>query len=546
MNHIICGNSLDILDNPIFPAEYFHACITSPPYWTLRDYGKGVECVFGGDEGCRHEWGLEGKIHTGGQQKDEHGGQRVGRDFSAQNAVRDRSTGQFCSLCGAWRGQLGLEPTPELYVEHLLLFLRQVWRVLRKDGTCWLNLGDSYAGSGKGQMGDGTHAAKCGEKQKTNVGTTVGGLPASYSGGGLKPKDLCMMPFRVARAAQQDGWWVRHVIPWYKLNPMPESSDDRPTTGHEYVLLLTKSGSKQYWTHPEKLGARKKPEPDYRWRHKESGLEVDYQPVASPKLLKKLWSRRNLWEGHDYFWDADAIRVPHSPDGRKQTKAPIGPGSHECYQGAHMHERWPGQGRNRRTSDWFFDVMRAAVGDFTGLLLDSQGQPIAFILPTEPYPEAHFATFPEALVEPMILTTPTKCCAECGAGWERVTAPSAEYQKRLEATRNAPKWYALSSAEQDGNGGLKGQPTGGFSAEYHTLGFRPTCSCNADAVPARVLDLFAGRGTVGKGCERHRRDYVLIDMNQEYIPMMLRYLDKADVEYEINDEAWIQPRLIHA
>ncbi|HUW12359.1 MAG TPA: hypothetical protein VM537_21720, partial [Anaerolineae bacterium] len=84
-------------------------CITSPPYWGLRKYGDAAEMVFGGDAGCEHEWGEIGKAHVGGQLKDEYGGQRVGRDFSAQNAVRDRTTGQFCQLCGSWRGQFGLE-----------------------------------------------------------------------------------------------------------------------------------------------------------------------------------------------------------------------------------------------------------------------------------------------------------------------------------------------------------------------------------------------------------------------------------------------------
>ena len=141
-----------------------------------------------------------------------------------------------CSLCGAWLGQYGLEPTPELYVEHTLMWLREVRRVLRKDGTLWLNLGDGYAAN------RGSGASSVGDKQATNIGANLGRLVVPS---GLKEKDCVLMPFRVALAAQADGWWVRSVIIWAKPNPMPESCKDRPARSHEYIFLLTRS--KSYW-----------------------------------------------------------------------------------------------------------------------------------------------------------------------------------------------------------------------------------------------------------------------------------------------------------
>jgi DNA modification methylase len=157
-----------------------------------------------------------------------------------------------CSLCGAWRGQYGLEPTPELYVEHTLMWLREVRRVLRKDGTLWLNLGDGYWG-GKGQSGarePKEDAARYVSGQSLQRGEyTVGVDKATRPSDGrhpvLKPKDAVLMPFRVALAAQAEGFWVRSVIIWAKPNPMPESVRDRPTDAHEYIFLLTKS--KTYW-----------------------------------------------------------------------------------------------------------------------------------------------------------------------------------------------------------------------------------------------------------------------------------------------------------
>jgi len=156
-------------------------CVTSPPYWNLRDY-----------------------------QTD---------------------------------GQLGLEASPEEYITNMVTVFREVWRVLRNDGTVWLNLGDSYAGSGKGRNTDGSHNE--GGIQGTNRGTIEGVLGKSPNGN-LKPKDLCMIPARVALALQADGWWLRSDIIWAKPNPMPESITDRPTTAHEHIFLLAKSKSYYY------------------------------------------------------------------------------------------------------------------------------------------------------------------------------------------------------------------------------------------------------------------------------------------------------------
>ena len=147
-----------------------HCVMTSPPYWGLRDYGEA--------------------------------------------------------------GQIGLEPTPEAYLERMVEVFREVRRVLRDDGTLWLNLGDSYANKGS----DGTYGATA------KVGNTKSGQQKTTNKivSGLKTKDMCGIPWRVAFALQADGWYLRSDIIWHKSNPMPESVADRPTKGHEYIFLLTK------------------------------------------------------------------------------------------------------------------------------------------------------------------------------------------------------------------------------------------------------------------------------------------------------------------
>ena len=176
-NVILTGDALEWLRQ--LPDNSVNTCVTSPPYWGLRDYGID--------------------------------------------------------------GQIGLEETPEAYVERMVEVFREVRRVLRDDGTLWLNLGDSYAGSGKG-------AWKVKDRQKEvyipDPDSPQCRLPKVPSG--LKPKDLVGIPWRVAFALQADGWYLRSDIIWHKPNPMPESVKDRPTKAHEYIFLLAKSEKYYY------------------------------------------------------------------------------------------------------------------------------------------------------------------------------------------------------------------------------------------------------------------------------------------------------------
>lgn len=272
---LYCGHVLDVLKR--FPDESVRCVVTSPPYWGLRCY-RTADQVFGGDPQCEHEWGEEGvRVRGGGNGG---GAATVGRDQSAR--ASRVPIGTFCVHCGAWRGQLGLEPTPDLYIEHMVMVFREVRRVLAKDGTLWLNMGDCYA-TGAGRVGEHPGGGEQGARWKGDVNrlrdakrgyrgdrlvnTNSGDIarpktrkfatntidPKSKRGigpmtqpnrmplPGLKPKDLVLMPARLALALQADGWWIRSDIIFSKPNPMPESVKDRPTRSHEYVFLLAKS-----------------------------------------------------------------------------------------------------------------------------------------------------------------------------------------------------------------------------------------------------------------------------------------------------------------
>ena len=225
------GDSLKILKE--LPDNFIQTCVTSPPYWGLRDYGTAA--WEGGDSSCPHQrmTKISKDTATG------HKGM-----FEKGQVVGDAIYKSVCPECGAVRidDQLGLESTPEQYVDNMVLIFREVWRVLKKDGTLWLNLGDSYCGTGS--KGDWTDP-----KHKDGRNGQVVALNNKIKG--LKPKDLVGIPWRVAFALQADGWYLRSDIIWAKPNPMPESVTDRPTKSHEHIFLMSKS--KQYYYDAEAI-----------------------------------------------------------------------------------------------------------------------------------------------------------------------------------------------------------------------------------------------------------------------------------------------------
>jgi DNA modification methylase len=225
---ILCGDSLEVLKT--LPDQSVNCCVTSPPYYALRDYGVS--------------------------------------------------------------GQIGQEQTPEDYINNLVLLFREVRRVLRDDGTLWLNIGDSYNGSGKGAMGDGSAAG--GGKQKTNKGTQIGNFKKTDVSG-LKPKDLIGIPWMLAFALRTDGWYLRQDIIWHKPNPMPESVTDRCTKAHEYMFLLSKS-SKYYFDNeaikvPSKQDWGTRDRTKGKYHNEGTGL----QPHSGLSKSYPMANKRSVW-----------------------------------------------------------------------------------------------------------------------------------------------------------------------------------------------------------------------------------------------------------
>lgn len=231
---VIEADVRDGLDS--LPDGCVQTVITSPPYWGLRDYGTAT--WVDGDPACTHQRSAIPLTADAPGRRCSTINDTAGSGTIRQATARAQYR-ETCGTCGARRidAQLGSEATPDAYVDALVGVLRGVRRVIARDGTLWLNLGDSYASDtkGSGGVGKGLHAHRAIQYDQSQH------FDPRKVQHGCKPKDLVGIPWRVAFALQADGWYLRSDIVWSKPNPMPESVTDRPTKAHEYIFLLSKA-----------------------------------------------------------------------------------------------------------------------------------------------------------------------------------------------------------------------------------------------------------------------------------------------------------------
>jgi len=223
------GDCIEQMRN--IPDESVDTVITSPPYWGLRDYG-GDGRVWG-NRYCDREGVIFPNHEWEGYTRPSENTRKNNNSLQLKSAYWEPQEQAFCKHCDAWFGQLGLEPTHEQYVKNMVKVFDEVKRILKPEGTLWLNLGDSYcAGSRKSNVGQTMH-----EGDERTLPTQM----RNQASGSLKGKDLVGIPWKVALALREAGWWLRQDIIWAKPNCMPESVKDRCTKNHEYMFLLTKS-----------------------------------------------------------------------------------------------------------------------------------------------------------------------------------------------------------------------------------------------------------------------------------------------------------------
>lgn len=218
--------------------ESVNVVVTSPPYWGLRDYGGEAVTIWGGEDGCKHEFEESGGKIRPGRDDRHYGGIEYG-DLST-NPREYIPPGSSCIHCGAWQGQLGLEPHPGLYIKHVVEVSREIRRILSASGSFYLNIGDSYCG----YWGDKYAHSQSFDRERGNEkdGNTPPNKPSMVMGcGWIQPKQLLGIPFRVMAALQNDGWILRNIIPWVKPNSMPSSVKDRRNNTWEAVFHFVRS-----------------------------------------------------------------------------------------------------------------------------------------------------------------------------------------------------------------------------------------------------------------------------------------------------------------
>lgn len=444
VNKILCGNAMDVLKQ--LPDKSVHCVLTSPPYWALRDYGTEPQ-VWDGDKNCQHEWGEELPEHHPGQVE-----QTKWKNNEAVKKGQTAKSGSFCSKCDAWRGSLGLEPTFELYIAHLVQIFDEVKRVLRNDGTLWVNLGDTYSSMGglskpehlqKANVGNTKAGVQRGTRYLANISgrfdkNKYGGKSGIHCGRGrganVPDKSLCQIPSRFAISMAEHGWILRNRIIWYKPNCMPASVRDRFTTDFEDIFFFVKSNDTNFWTNKKTLevvssqpkGIKGIEGIDWDWQDcpKCTNIigttkidEEDAETMASPRARYHRASsketcprckgtgriKRSNWTGHDYYFEQQYDQLNESSLIRSRYSSY----SEKTDMGIHG-------GINLENQKKIFNKM---------LSPDNPGRNRRCVweITTRGYSEAHFAVFPEELCETPILSgcpefvcKKRKVCKTCG------------------------------------------------------------------------------------------------------------------------------------
>lgn len=451
LNTIICGDTLTELKK--FPDESVDCIITSPPYWGLRDYGTAT--WKGGDKNCDHQIGRNTRKGNTWMKS------KLTEGTYGDEAIKN---GAICPKCGAKRidQQLGLEPTLEEYLQNMLAITAELKRILKKTGTMFWNHGDAYASQHTG--GDPS-------SKSMNKGRKLESAQSIRQPDGKKmflQKSLLLQNFRLAiRMMDEQGWIMRNTAIWHKPNCMPSSIKDRFTVDFEPVFFFVKNNKTAYWVNiktgavskKQPLGLKGKKDIDWEWamvgeidgvtnfnvrvrdskknRFIQKATDEEIQNYGKPKMKKV-----SLWRSRDYYFEMPYEKADY--DGRKDTYYKGGP--KDMAGGA--HERW----------------QQDSEGNYL------RNKRCVWKIPTKPLSEAHFAVFPDSLIEmPIQAGCPAEICLKCGLPREKI---------------------------QNG---------------------KTNCGCNADFRPGIVLDPFSGAGTTALVALQLKRNYIGIELNPLYI-----------------------------
>lgn len=542
VNTIFCGHSPEILRS--FPPESVHMCMTSPPYWGKRSY-KTQPHVWDGSPDCNHDFTIETEA---GDIRFRHGyNSAVVRDSTPEYWEGD-GMGHICPICGAWKGELGHEPTPELYIKHLVDIFDEVKRILKPSGSLWVNIGDSYYGSG-GSIGQTPESKNLGRKT-FEYGAFPFAKISQQEHEFLQAKSMCCIPEMFVIEMLRKGFILRNKIIWHKPNCTPESADDRFTNDFEPVYFFTRNNDNLYWTNEKTLKlVMHQPKTsiegiDWEWQPcKRCGgtgfmtdgededkcqrsLDSYFEGNGDEKTGKpeKTVCRKcsgtgkvkySLWTGHDYYFQQQFEPYKLNRWGGKyktNENVKTSPKEKQCGGQGSLNRQgydcYPNPfGRNMRS------VWTIKVASFKG---------------------AHFAVYPEELcVRPIQAGCPEFVCRNCGMPRVKIFKPTgnkivfSDYPgcKTAEHIGCSPLSSLLTKQVQE-------KAVAGYSE----------CGCqNPDYEPGIVLDPFSGSGTTALSALKLGRRFVGIDSNPEYVELacgrVKPYLEQKKVATVLGDNS---------
>jgi len=572
MNEIIQGDCIEVLRT--LPDASVQCCITSPPYFGLRDYSTAT--WEGGDSACDHKGPPMASNKSG-----LHDGK--GNSPTDKVSINGQPFKNTCAKCGAMRvdDQIGLEGTPAEYVAKLVAVFREVRRVLRDDGTLWLNLGTSFYGGTPGSGGktskqitnagsffDGKRPTQshsdvpaCGSDGKEPQGSQIVGRACSDSCDGSQAEKLnrhldisrngqCALP-SVPQTLQTDRDNAQTdcalTSPGVLFLGVPESTihasslHDRASCDPSAKVLESQpNGSPSSHNDLQCVGnsclnfsmfsqyAKPKDLIPIPWMVA-MALQADgwylrseiiwHKPNPMPESVTDRPTKAHeqvflLAKNVKYFYDAEAIKEPSSdPDDDRKSRS------------AETDKRMP------------TDLV-------TGVRPGSQTYPTrnkrsVWTITTKPFRGSHFATFPEDLISPMIMagTSEKGCCSKCGAPWERVV----EHEKG-EHNHNASQDQRERNSQ---SGGTESTTIGSGKQGYNkTTGWEPSCACGEETAPCVVLDPFFGAGTVGVVAKKLGRAYLGVELNPDYITMANDRIARAGENiFQIKDRVENKPKI---
>lgn len=588
---------------PELPDECIDMVMTSPPYWGLRDYGEDVREIWGGDKDCEHNWTA---VPIGGRNKrPEDDDPKFARELS-----NPRGKSSFCQFCGAWHGQLGLEPTFQLYLDHMMIVCAEIRRVLKKTGSFWLNMGDTYSAT----------------RWSSTPSTTGKSKPCSdvvlEKQISLPSKCLLGIPSRLRnRLVDEQGWICRNTIIWHKPNAMPSSVKDRCSNSYEFLFHLVKAKKYYYdldaireaYTKPldrwggDKLVAKGKANWDegtgqntYRdrdmrpnkagknpgdvliipdkYKLKQNILSEQLAYIAGiidgegsiilrrkPKqnelfmvvvntnknvikwlhevtkvgTIKQREMRnikwRRVWEWNTAAQDTTRVLwavYPYLIIKREHAKIAIE------YQSLAKHGGGPNRytpAEKERRKELVIELGELNQGNRIKTTAPEPGKPTVigvpldlWRIPTQPRPEAHFATFPDKLcIKPILATCPSEICKKCGKARVRITRKGIlvragkghiSYGYKGGSKHQITEKSAVSSWSQNF---VKNGLIPGMAYEQETIGWTD-CGCKAGWNSGVLLDPFAGRGTALIMAKKLGRHYVGYELKKEYCEKLIK------------------------